>query len=487
MTGTVVNVVHGKPLVKRRVRVGILALLLFGSSVALSVAGLGNILQVIFPVSAMALGSWLLIDDRREDYIALTLWLFLLTPGLRRLVDFQAGWSPVNGLMLAPYASGVLCVGPVLKMSMSRRFGYGGLFTVIFVCISYGFVVAVIDDRLYTAIFDLLRWDVPPCLCLLIALDPERRRSFQDTFASTMVLALILLSLYGTYQFVALPPWDAMWIREAAMVSVGQPESYLVHIFSTMNSPGSFSTYVMVGLLITMPTAGPMRMPAIGIGTIALLLTLVRSSWLGLLAGLIFLLFFGASVRARFNILIGLVCVPFIVLGLEQIPQGAEIIDSRLNTLSNVQNDQSYIDRSAGYRDFLYRGLLEAPFGSGLGVTGTYQSYIDHRAPIMVDGAIIEVGMTLGVFAGGAYMAAIVLIAVAACWASVRIDDTFVSSCGAIVAALTLNLMSGTMTVGEMGVLFWITAGFCLVAQPRTWLALDPRPNTANPFVSKHR
>lgn len=469
------NLLTARPPATRHMRVGLLVLMLFGVSAALSVVGLGTVLRPAFPMIAMLLGAWLLATGRREDYVALTLWLFMLTPCLRRLVDFNAGWSLVNVLMLAPYVTAMLSVLPMLKMLKARRFAYSGLFAVVFACVGYGLVVAAIDNRFFGAIFDTLRWGVPPCFGLFIALDPERRRSYQQVVTRTMLLSLIVLSLYGIYQYLVVPPWDAMWMWESKMRSIGKPEPYLVRVFSTMNSPGSFSSYVMAALLLVMPAMGAMRLPAIGLGGIVLLLTLVRTSWLGLMVGFIFLLLFGASVRARFSILVALICLPLVVFGLAQIPQGAEIIDRRLNTLSGVQDDESFLDRSLGYKNFFYYELPAAPFGSGLGVTGAYQSYNASPNAKLVDGAIIEIGLALGVFAGGAYLLAILTTAVVACLASFRSKDTFLSSCGAVVAAQTIGLVGGMTTAGEIGMLFWITAGFCLMPQLVSRPAMRPR------------
>ena len=87
---------------------------------------------------------------------------------------------------------------------------------------------------------------------------------------------------------------------------------------------------------------------------------------------------------------------------------------------------------------------------------------MDHGQALVVDGAVIEIGLSLGVFAGGAYLLAVLATAGIACWRSMRSGDTFLSSCGAIVASLTLVLVGGNVAVGESGILFWVAASFCL-------------------------
>ena len=83
----------------------------FAVWLAMSQVGLGGVGRPMFPAVAAVVAALLLRANRRSDYITFVLWLFTLTPFLRRVVDLHAGWSQVNLLMLAPYAAGLLWVG----------------------------------------------------------------------------------------------------------------------------------------------------------------------------------------------------------------------------------------------------------------------------------------------------------------------------------------------------------------------------------------
>ena len=224
------------------------------------------------------------------------------------------------------------------------------------------------------------------------------------------------------------------------LLSIGFPQPYQIRVFGTMNSPASLAVFLMAGLLWAIPARAAIRPIAIGAGVIGLLLTLVRTSWLGLVIGVVYLVVFGASARARLSIAIAIFCLPLVVLVIEQIPTGAEIINTRIASLSTVSNDTSALDRSSEYVEFFENTLPRAPFGAGLGATGSYQAYLTaNSATVLLDGAIMEIGVPLGVFAGGAYLLAVLTAAIIACWNSIRSGDTFLSSCGAIVASLSLS------------------------------------------------
>ena len=441
----------------------LIVIALFVFWLVITQAGLGGISRPVFPVAAAVVGALLLYADRRADYVTFILWLFMLTPFLRRVVDLHAGWSQVNLLMLAPYAAGILCAWPVAKALYTRGFAYSVIFATIIAAVIYGVIVATFDDRWLSGSFDALRWVVPPLFGLFVATDPERQQEYRATVMRTMLIALIALSIYGVYQFIVAPPWDTFWMRESRLLSIGNPDPLQIRVFSTMNAPASLAVYLMAGLLLAIPSSSPIRPISIAAGVVGLLLTLVRTSWLGLVVGVAYLLVFGASARARLSIAIAIFCLPLIVLAIEQIPTGAEIINTRISSLSEVSNDASALDRVSEYVQFFENTLPQAPFGAGFGATGSYQAYVSaNTATVLLDGAIMEIGIPLGIFVGGAYLLAVLAAGVSACWRSIGSGDTFLSSCGAIVASLSLSLIAGNVAVGESGIIFWLATGFCL-------------------------
>lgn len=445
-------------------RIGVypLLLLLFGSAVAAAHAGLGEALRPVFPVASMAAGAWLLWTGRKTDYLVFVLWLFMLTPGLRRVTDLQAGWLQVNLVMLAPYTASVVSIGPVLQGMLRRGFAYSGLFAIVLACTAYGLVLATVENRLYAGSFEALRWTTPACLGFLVAMETEDQAGLRAAVVRTMLVALCVLPAYGLYQFVSAPAWDVLWMRESKLLSIGLPEPFRIRVFGTMNSPASLASFLMAGLLWVIPSRLAARPLAMGAGLVVLLLTLVRTAWLGLVVGGVFLVLFGASARVRFNIVAGVACFPLLIGVVEQIPDVAEVTAARIASLSDVANDASFRDRASDYAEFFEVLLPRTPFGVGLGISGSYQTYLDQRVSKVMDGAIMEIGVSLGVFVGGAFLLTILATACIACWNSLRGDDSFLSSCGAIVAALTLSLAAGNIAVGETGVLFWVAAGFCL-------------------------
>lgn len=71
--------------------IAILGLVLISSLCVL--AGAGGILRLGFPLLSLAVGLFLYLRYP-VLYIGFTLWIWFLTPWLRRVVDSRSGWDP---------------------------------------------------------------------------------------------------------------------------------------------------------------------------------------------------------------------------------------------------------------------------------------------------------------------------------------------------------------------------------------------------------
>lgn len=421
----------------------------------------GSALRLLFPAAAFVLGLAFVLNDRVTAYMGLTLWLFVLTPLARRLVDLDTGYQQVNLLMLAPYAaaSASLLALPAL-LRPGRVLPGGNAFLLLAGAAGYGLVLAIAGGRLSSGIFDAMRWVFPPCFALLLVLSrpplPVLRAHLEAFFA----LALILTGLYGLFQFLAAPAWDAYWMTQSEMNSIGSPEPYRIRVFSTLNSPGSYSFYLLGGLLLIVASRSKLWAPALALGLVALALTLVRSTWLAFVLGLLVMAAAGPA-RARPRILaLGLAAALAAPLALAH-PEVGPLIEERLTSLTRLAGDVSAFERANGYA-FLLAELDEAPFGAGLAVNGTYASYADGGRSRVIDGGPIEIFLALGLLGGAAYLLAIARLLFLALRQGLARPE--LAGYAATCIASLLLLSSGTTTIGEIGMVFWVCMAVLLSA-----------------------
>ena len=61
-----------------------------------------GLLRIVFPVLSFVIGVFLFWRSK-PLYVGLVCWLWFVTPFLRRVADFQSGWSATSAVLLAPY------------------------------------------------------------------------------------------------------------------------------------------------------------------------------------------------------------------------------------------------------------------------------------------------------------------------------------------------------------------------------------------------
>src|ERR1700739_4443564 len=63
-----------------------------------------GLLRFVFPLLSVVVGA-LLLWRSKPLYVGFVFWLWFLTPFLRRMADFQGGWSTTSAVLLAPYVT----------------------------------------------------------------------------------------------------------------------------------------------------------------------------------------------------------------------------------------------------------------------------------------------------------------------------------------------------------------------------------------------
>ena len=212
----------------RRGRLGLLlALSLVGGGAAGAFAGAGGLVQLGFPAGALLLALWLLATRRTAQYVEFVLWLWLLAPGLRRIVDLGLGWNPVSPIMLAAPVATLVCLLPALSGRRRLHPTMGASLVIALAAVGYGVLVGVLVVGVGSALAAALAWLPPLALGLYVATS----NSVEDAdllavVRRTALLGCLLLGSYGLLQFVSPPPWDVFWLENAPITSAGYPVPY---------------------------------------------------------------------------------------------------------------------------------------------------------------------------------------------------------------------------------------------------------------------
>ncbi len=201
---------------------------LFIGVTLLLLAGVGGrVASIVYMVIAILTGL-VLIFRSPATYASFTLWLWFITPFIRRVLDLRHGWNPTNPSLLAPPVVSMLGLLLLARYGRELRGILFAPFLLVLTALAYGYFVGIINSSLFAASYSLLTWLAPITFGIFLAASwrsyPELMVSVRRAYA----IALPLLAAYGVYQFLRLPIWDSTWMRNADLKSLGPPLPLLV-------------------------------------------------------------------------------------------------------------------------------------------------------------------------------------------------------------------------------------------------------------------
>lgn len=428
----------------------------------LLLAGVGGRPAAI--VYAVAAGFVALVLHTRDPvaYVSFTLWVWFLSPFVRRVLDMHHGWNPTSPALLAPQFAAAVAVLTLARRASSLRNPRFAPYLLVFAALAYGYSVGIINAGFVAATYALVTWLAPAFFGLFLAVEWRRYPAMQEELMRTFRVALPLLAAYGIYQFVRLPKWDAGWMRNADMRSIGIPLPFLVRVFGTLNTPGPFAAVLLTGVLLILPTKGWFRYVSVALSLLALLLTRTRSAWVAFIIGLLVSQLsqpLSQIPKRTFT----LVAVALLALPLATMPQFRSSIASRLSTFSNLRGDNSFMKRVA-FSSMTASSIVESAEGAGLGSTGGATKLSTGSGQRSLDNGFLEIFYVLGWPGGTAFFLGIAgLLVQSARFAETR-ADSFAGTARATAVALLSMLPVGDVFTGATGLLLWAMVGLGISA-----------------------
>jgi hypothetical protein len=421
------------------------------------------LLRIALPAATFVIGFLMLRRGRLSTYVSFVIWLTLLTPFVRRVVDLHSGWIEGNLLLLAPLTATLPCLA-VLPSLVRGRAGRASLpFLVIFSVVSYGFLLNITQGRLVEGGVDYLRWVLPPCLGALLVVNNATWEEVQADIVALCTIAVPLLSLYAAIQFVFVPGWDAFWMNNVEMDSIGVPAPFEVRVFSTMASPGPFAYFLLTALTLLTGAVGLTRWIGLASGGAALALTAVRTSWLGLGLALAYLFAF-SSHRVRASIVMAVAVCAVIFPIAFSFPPLQRMLVERVQSMTSL-SDTSYEARALQYAG-MFDALSDEPWGRGLALRGALKGKVAANGFEVTDGGFIEIFASLGLAPGVFYLTSI-LVLIARTFGTGREGkaNPGVIAAQAIAIVSFMQLTSGMTFTGEGGILLWAVMGAAIARQ----------------------
>ncbi|MDX2229170.1 MAG: O-antigen ligase domain-containing protein [Leptolyngbyaceae cyanobacterium bins.349] len=429
----------------------ILLLILFTALCLL--IGAGSLLRFIFPVASFIVGLFL-FQRYPILYLGFNWWIWFLTAWIARVADYRSGWDPQRLMLVAPFLV-TLISGISLIRHLPKSYSNGGLpFILAFIAILYSFLIGLVQYSPFVVFRALLDWLIPVVFGFHLFINWREYPSYRKNFEHTFLWGTLVIGTYGVIQYLIAPEWDRLWITSTGLVSFGTPEPLGIRVFSTLHSTGPFASVIMAGLLLLFHGGGFIRFAAAGTGYLSLLLSLARTAWGSwAVAVLIHLTSLKSNLQMRFILIIMVMVI--CVLPLATVEPFSEIISSRLQTFSDLENDASFGARTEIYEEGLALAFSQG-LGNGLGSITRQE---------VIDSGIIEMLMTLGWAGTLPYMAGIGLLLFSVFNSSVGQFDPFVSIARAIGLTSILQLIIYGSMLGISGMILWGFLGMAMAAQ----------------------
>jgi hypothetical protein len=267
------------------------------------------------------------------------------------------------------------------------------------------------------------------------------------------------MGLYGVEQFLDPAPWDRYWMIYSEMGSIGTPEPFGVRVFSTMNSPASFASFLVAGLLIFCFTRKGYVAAGVGVtAALALMLSQYRTAWIAMGIGLVMgALYPRTRAKATGIAVVGVVAA---ILAATAGGQIGDIISQRFETLQSGAQDGSAVERLSEYRD-LYAMTEQYVWGKGLRMLQG-----DIPGLVALDGTIISVYLVMGILVGTVFLACLIWATIVAVGRVAYNDSPMRIATAAVVLGLCLMMPLEGITAGEFGFLFWTFTAIAIASKP---------------------
>lgn len=407
-----------------------------------------------------------------------------IAPELRRLLDWRVGFERISIVSVLPVLALALPVVPLLYGGRLRRVAFP-LLALAWIWVGafvYSLAIAIPTGNALPGIYAFARFVLPMTFGLWVATHDELPLlAMWDRLANILLWLAAGASVYGVYQFVALPPWDLQWMLNVHLPSIGPAAPYQFRIFGPLNSPGPFGDFLIFALLFNLPRLRqprPLVIAQVAVVIGALALSLVRSDWIALAVGSLCYVWL-SPYRLRNIAVISTVATIGAVLifnasMLLGSTEAGNAISSRFNTFNDLNADDSYNVRLQYFGEAL-QSAAQNPLGEGLGVIGIAGRLGSGGTIYVFDNGYIARFTEMGYFGTACYLIALITALVMAYvrWrafkrAELHDEAMLAAAVVAIQVALIVLDLSDDHHTGYAGMFFWLSLALIYGAAPPT-------------------
>jgi putative inorganic carbon (hco3(-)) transporter len=346
-------------------------------------------------------GSSLLVDY--------CIFLYVFNRGIRRVLDWSQGsFNPFSPIVLTP-----LLATALLLLPFFARFGLlhskpRQIFILFLLAIGYGTILGLARNGI-AAVYAAPEYFSPIALMGFTATAPVDQ-STADRWIKSAGWITVAASLYGWYQYLTIPPWDAFWVEQVGFVGyLGRLVPTEMTVFSTFAERGpcaGFLALAVIPMIVSRRWRLFLGWPEVLLIISTIVLTMARSGLILVAVGVFIHPLVNRGKSAKSIIILVAVVAFAALIGLNHMPN-ADRINGRLSTLGNMKEDGSYQGR-VGIANEGAKLAISNPAGFGIGSSGLggrlNTGSADKNEAVVGDNGYLEVLTSFGL-PGGLCMA----------------------------------------------------------------------------------
>ncbi len=447
--------------------------------------GLPRLLIPIFPLGSLAIGYYLY---RRYPilYVGFTWWMWFLGPFVRRLIDYRCNTITPWPYNLAPVLVTSVSIITVIRYLPQNYKKDGFPFLLCFISIMYAFVVGLVrqpTSDYAKEIMILLNWLSPIAFGFHLLINWRNYPNYRQNIEKVFLWGVLIMGIYGVVQFLVAPAWDVFFMVVGEADAVGTPEPLGIRVWSTMRTARPFAMNYMPGLILLLISKSKLRFAAAGFGYLTFLLTKARTGWY---AWFISLILFVASLKERqqIKIIVTISLLVIIIIPLATLDPFANVISSRLETFSDLENDTSFNNRLEHFDSTIDYALSEFTGWGLIGSEGIFtgdelgassDSTSDNASSN--DNGYLVLLVSLGVVAIIPYVSGLLLILLNLFSISAVPLDPFAIVARSVAFASVVRVVTSNISIGEFAMPIWGFFGIAIAAR-KYYLCQERSPKT---------
>jgi len=325
-------------------------------------------------IALMLVAPAAVLAGKRSSYlIDYAVFIFVLNRGIRRMVDYYINgyFNPLSPISLVPLVI-TLLMGLVVFTNQKRLPKYAKVIAALFLA-AFALAGAMGFISTQFAVLYAGAEVVAPLFLMLYAILLNPPMEVRDRWIRSFAWGAILVSAYGWYQYLVIPPWDAFWLKAADMVGyMGIPKPTQMTVFSTMGERGVVAGYLgysVVPMIVSPKWRTKLGWFAVLLVFSVILLTLARGGIIIAVVATAAFLIVNKGAKAGQVIIAGIVLAAGAFYGITKIPNSERIIERYERTAEEMDEDASFQARTAIMQASVGT-ILSNPLGYGLGAVG---------------------------------------------------------------------------------------------------------------------